>query len=418
MTARNLRWVIAAMLLMATMLNYVDRSMLALVLPDMRKEFALSESDYAHVVSLFLFAYAVMYAGAGYLIDALGTRRGFAVFLFGWSLAQLLHTFVRGIGSLAACRFLLGITEPGNFPAAVKAVNEWFPPSDRAVGIGLFNSGASLGTAIAVPLGAFLTLKYGWRSAFLMTGGIGFAGLAAWLVLYQPPWRNRWLREEERQSYAERTTVESRTVQNGFRWYTLLFRRECWVLILARFLTDPVVYFIIFWLPEYLRKERGFSLAMVGKYGWVPFVFADAGYLAGGWFSSKLIKRGRSLLYSRKWAMAGAAGLLPSAILAPQVPSGALAIAITCIVLFGHAAWIANLMTLPTDLFPSHQVGAVSGLSGTGGALGGAVATLATGWVLTKFSFVSLFAVAGLLHPLAALLLFRLLPERRLTLGV
>ena len=414
MTVSKLRWVITALLLLATTLNYIDRLSLSVVITDIRKEFFLSERDYSQIVSLFLLAYAIMYAGSGYVVDRIGTRKGFFVFMLGWSLAQFLHAFARGKWSLGGCRFLLGMTEPGNFPAAVKAIDEWYPADRRAFGVGIFNAGSALGSAIAMPLAAFLTLRHGWRATFLFTGGLGFAWLAVWLIFYDRPGRNRWIsREDSVRVNAETGIAErpSETVE-GRAWYRLLKLRQCYILILVRFLTDPVVYFLIFWLPEYLRTQRGFSLQLVGKYAWIPFVFADAGYLLGGWLSGHFIRRGWSLGSSRKLAMACGAALLPSAILAPLLPSAGLALAATCLVLFGHAIWVANLMTLPTDLFPSSQVGTVSGFSGMGGAIGGMLASLITGLVVTRFSYRPIFLVAGLMHPLGVFLIYRLIPQK------
>ena len=409
----KLRWIIAGLLLLATTINYVDRLTLSVVITDVRKEFSLTEQDYSHIVGFFLIAYAFMYAGSGYIIDRLGTRRGFAVFISTWSVAQMLHGFSRGKWSLIGCRLLLGATEPGNFPAGVKAVAEWFPPSQRAMGVGIFNAGSSLGAALAPPMAAFLTLQYGWRAAFLFTGALGLMWLALWLTVYQPPHLNRWLSPKEYVCMQEQAgSSEEVRPKDKVRWRTVLMSRQCWTLILVRFLTDPVIYFVIFWLPEYLRKERGFDLAMVGKYAWIPFIFGDIGYITGGWLSGRLIRAGWPVPRSRKLAMALGASLLPAAILAPLVPSAGLALAATCAVIFGHAVWVANLLTLPADLFRSAEVGTATGLSGAGGAIGGALASLGTGIMVARFSYSPIFLLAGLLHPLSVFLVYGLLPDR------
>lgn len=413
-TIPKLRWIIAALLLLATMLNYIDRLTLSVVITDLRKEFSLTEQDYSQIISLFLVAYAIMYAGSGYIVDRLGTRKGFAAFMVGWSLAQLLHGLVRGKWSLAACRLMLGLTEPGNFPAAVKAVAEWFPVGQRAIGVGIFNAGSSLGSAIAIPMTVFLTVRYGWRSAFLATGALGFVWLAFWLLLYRTPAQNRWLAPNERRKLVATLGPVEQPHPGRARtsWHELLRMRQCWALILARSLTEPSIYFIVFWLPEYLRKERGFSLQDVGSYSWVPFLFADAGYIFGGWLSSHLISRGWTVSRARKRAMLVGAALLPAAIAAPWLPSAGSAIAAVCVVLLGHAIWIANLLTLPADLFPAYQIGTVSGLSGMGGAMAGIVGNLVTGYVVPRFSYAPIFVIAGLMHPFAVFLLYRLIPEK------
>ena len=410
----KLRWVIAILLFLATTLNYGDRLTLSVVSPQVRAELGMNEQDYSQVVTLFLLAYAIMYAGSGYVVDRLGTRRGMTVFITTWSLAEMLHGLVSGKWSLAACRFLLGLGEPGNWPAAAKAVAEWFPPSQRALGIGIFNAGSSVGSLLAPPAVAYLTLRFGWRAAFVLTGALGFVWLIGWLVLYQPPQKNRWLRPEE---YAElkdhlEAPEQAAPASSGVDWRKVVARRECYTLILVRFFTDPVIYFLLFWLPEYLHRERGFDLAMVGRYAWVPFFFGAVGYLLGGWLSGHLIGRGWTLPRARKAVMLMGAVVMPAAIFAPRVPAVWMAIGATCCMTFGHAFWIANLLTLPTDLFRGKEVGTASGFSGMGGAIGGMLANMGTGWVVARFSYSPIFFLAGLMHPLSIVLLYRLLPDR------
>jgi ACS family hexuronate transporter-like MFS transporter len=411
----KLRWVIAAMLFLSTMINYADRLSLSIVSRDLRAEFHMTEQDYSYVITAFFVAYAIMYAGSGYLVDRLGTRRGFAAFVATWSVAAMAHALVRGKWSLCAVRFLLGLGEPGNWPAAAKAVAEWFPPAQRALGVGIFNAGSSLGSAIAPPMVAYLTLRFGWRFAFVFTGSLGLAWLVAWLFLYQPPHRNRLLRAEE---YAEikdqvRPPEEaSAAAPSSIDWRKVIRMRECYALILARFFTDPVIYFVIFWLPEYLRRERGFDLKMVGAYAWVPFIFGDAGYVLGGWLSGRLMRAGWKLPDARKFVMLLGAVVMPAAIFAPLVPAAWMAIGATCFVTFGHAFFVSNVQTLPTDLFPGHEVGTASGFTGMGGAIGGILANLGTGYLVQHFSYTPVFFMAGLMHPLAVGLVYWLLPNR------
>jgi ACS family hexuronate transporter-like MFS transporter len=411
----KLQWVIAGLLFFATMINYADRLALAVVSVDVRREFAMNEEDYSHIVTLFMIAYAIMYAGSGYFVDRLGTRRGFAVFIFGWSMAQMLHAAAIGKWTLGACRFLLGLTEPANWPAAAKAVAEWFPPEKRALGVGIFNAGSSMGSAIAPPMVAWLTLQYGWRAAFLFTGSLGLLWLAGWLILYQPPHLNRWLRKEEYAALKDhvRPPEQTQAVARGaLDWRKIISMRACYSLIIARFFTDPVIYFIIFWLPEYLRKERGFDLAMVGKYAWVPFIFGDIGYIMGGWLSGRLMQAGWSLPKARKRVMLLGALFMPAAVLAPMAPTAELAIAATCFMAMGHALWVANLQTLPTDLFKATEVGTASGFTGMGGAIGGVIANLGTGTIVMKFSYAPIWFIAGFMHPLAIAIVYWLLPDR------
>ncbi|HVP47216.1 MAG TPA: MFS transporter [Bryobacteraceae bacterium] len=410
----RLRWIIAILLFLSTMINYADRLALSIVSRDLRNEFHMTEEDYSYVITAFLVAYAVMYAGSGYLVDRLGTRRGFAVFISTWSIAAALHAVVVGRWSLTAVRFLLGLSEPGNWPAAAKAVGEWFPPHQRALGVGIFNAGSSLGSAIAPPMVAYLTLRYGWRFAFLFTGALGLAWLIAWLFFYQPPHRNRLLRAEEYAALKDQVEPpeETAAVRSKIDWRKVIAMRECYTLILARFFTDPVIYFVIFWLPEYLRKERGFDLKMVGDYAWVPFTVGGAGYLFGGWLSGRLMRAGWKLPDARKFVMLLGALIMPAAILAPLVPRAWMAIAATCCITVGHSFFVANIQTLPTDLFRGNEVGTASGFSGMGGAIGGILANLGTGYIVQHFSYAPVFFMAGLMHPLSVGLVYWLLPNR------
>jgi ACS family hexuronate transporter-like MFS transporter len=350
-----------------------------------------------------------MYAGSGYMVDRLGTKRGFAVFIAGWSVSQILHAFAVGKWSLAGCRMLLGLTEPGNWPAAAKAVGEWFPAHQRALGVGIFNAGSSIGAAIAPPMVAWITVAHGWRAAFVVTGTMGLVWLVVWLVLYAPPRENRWLRREEMPDIQEVPPAAAAAKPD---WKRIIRMRECYTLILGRFFTDPVIYFVIFWLPEYLRRERGFDLEMVGRYAWVPFIFGDIGYMLGGWLSGRLMRAGWSLPRARKFVMLLGACCMPAAIFAPLVPTAGMAIAATCFVTFGHAFFVANIQTLPTDLFRGGETGSAMGFSGMGGAVGGMIANLGTGYVVQHFSYTPVFLAAGLMHPLSIFLIYRLLPDR------
>jgi len=407
-------WVVGLLLFLATALNYTDRMVLSIVSVDIRNDFHLSPQDYSQINSVFFVAYAIMYAGSGWIIDRLGTKRGFTLFIVGWSFSQVLHALTLGKWSLAGCRFMLGLLEPGNWPAAAKAVAEWFPPAQRALGVGVFNAGSSVGSVIAPSLVAFVTLQYGWRAAFVATGALGFAWLVLWLVLYDPPHRNRWITHAEfaRLQPHLPPPVESAPAKKKIDVLRVFAARGCWSLTVARFFTDPVIYFVIFWLPEYLRNERHFDLHMVGKYAGVPFVFGGIGYVLGGWLSAFFMRKGWSLPRSRKFVMLMGACCLPVAMLAPFVPAAWMAIAATCFITFGHAFWVANLQALPTDLFPGHEVATASGFTGSGGAIGGALAQLGTGYLVAHFSYAPVFIIAGLMHPLSAALVYWWLPDR------
>ncbi len=409
----RLPWLIAGMLFLSTLINYTARVTLSVVVGNVLREFSMTEVDYSLVLFSFLTAYAVMYAGSGFVVDRLGTRRGFTLFVSAWSAAQVLTGLVIGKWSLVASQFGLGLAEPGNFPAGVKTVQEWFPPQKRAAAVGMFNAGSSLGAALGAPMAAFLTVRYGWRSAFFFTGGLGFVWLVLWLIITPSPGSRRWI-AARRENGLEDLPVESaadalKSKRNTLR---LLRSRPCLMLILARFLTDPVIYFILFWLPRYLEKGRGFDIATVGKYAWVPFFFGGSGYIVGGWLSGRLMRAGWSLPRARKTAMLVGACFMPAAMLAPLVPTAGLAIFAVSFVVFGHAVWVSNLLTLPADLFHSNEVATGSGFSGMGGSISGIVANLCTGYVVMRFSYQPIFLLAGLMHPLAIALIFWLLPDR------
>ncbi len=389
----KIAWAIAFLLCLATTINYLDRQAIGIVSVEIRREFSLTEEHYSYIVSAFLFAYAIGYAFSGYIVDRLGSRRGFALFMSSWSIAQLLHGFAIGKWSLGSYRFLLGLSEPGAWPAAAKTIAEWFPAPRRALAMGIFNAGTMLGSALAPVTVALITLRYGWRSAFVITGLAGIAWVVVWLLVYHSP------------------SEAPRAASPAPDWPALLQARGCWTLILTRFFTDPVIYFVIFWLPDYLRRERGFDLAMVGEYSWVPFALGGVGYLFGGWLSGRLVEVGWPLARARKFTMALGAGVLPIAMAAPFVPNAALAIAATCAITFGHGIWVANLQTIPADLFRSSEVGTVTGFSGMGGAVGGALANLGTGFVVMHFSYAPVFLLAGLMHPVSAVLIYALLPQ-------
>lgn len=410
-TIPKLRWLIAGLLLAVTLINYADRLTVSVLVGEIRRGLDLSEADYSQIVSIFLAAYAVMYGVSGYWLDRLGTRVGMAVFVCFWSLCQILHGLAVGKWSFAACRFGLGLAEPGSFPAATKAIGEWFPARQRAIGVGIFNTGSVIGASVSAPLVATLALHFGWRAAFVLTGAVGLIWLALWLTIYETPGRNRWLSPQEA---GELDPPAPAAAAAGAQpnWLDVLTSRPGFMLVLARFLTDPVIYFVMFWLPAYLEKERGFSLKMIGDRVWIPWAVGGAGYLLGGWLSGRLLRAGWKLGRSRKLAMTLGVALLPAAILAPLVPSAGLALAAMCVVVLGHAIWVTNLMTLPADLFPPGAVAKAAGFSGMGGALAGALANWFTGSIVAHFSYLPLFICAGLLHPLSMALLWWLLPER------
>ena len=400
-TIPHLRWWIATLLFFATVINYVDRQTLSVLAPLLRDRFGMSNTDYSRVIFAFLLAYLIMQTGSGRLMDWLGVRRGFSLTIAWWSAAAMLHAAANSAFALGGCRFLLGLGEAGNWPGGVKAVAEWFPPKERAFAVGFFNAGSTTGAVIAPPLVTWIALQFGWRPAFVLTGALGFAWLAAWLLLYRAPEHHPRITAEELACLRAARNAEERPAESA-RWRDLFRYRQTWGLVLGRMLADPVWWFYVFWLPEYLKRERGFSLAMIGLFAWIPFLAADLGNLAGGWMSGRLIRRGRPVVRARTAVMCASAAAMLCGIPAVLVEGSAAAVALISCTTFAYSAWAANILSLPADLFPQGVVASVSGLSGTGAALGGMIFTLITGAVVDRFSYVPIFAAAGLMPLVAA----------------
>jgi ACS family hexuronate transporter-like MFS transporter len=403
---RHLRWYIAVMLCLATELNYLDRQTLSVLADTIQRELNLSNIDYSRITSSFLVSYAIMYAVSGRIIDIVGTRRGFMIFVAGWSVANMLHGLANTALQFSFFRFLLGAAEPANFPAGVKAVSEWFPMRERALAVGIFNAGTALGSGIAVVLVSRIALAWGWRWAFVLTGALGFVWIAAWASFYRLPQEHPRLSAEERALIlSDEGVVEAN--QKRVPLSTLLRMRETWGCVLARVLTDPISYFLFFWTPKYFQQERGFNLAEVGFYVWIPFLALTLGNLSSGGIPRYLISRGWSVNRSRKTTMLVISCLMPFfCLLVTRVESPAIAIALMAAIMFGHAAW--GNITLPAEVFPKQVVGTISGL---GGALGGAVGAVTQwyiGWVVENLSFAPLFAICAVVY-LTALALVHLL---------
>jgi ACS family hexuronate transporter-like MFS transporter len=420
---RGLRWWIAGLIFLATLINYVDRLTISVLAPVITSDLHLTNTEFGGIVTWFLLAYTISQGLSGKLYDRVGAKRGFVSSIVVWSIAAMAHAFARGLASLSALRFVLGLGEAGNWPGAAKTVAEWFPIRERAFGMAIFNSGAAIGSVLAPPLIVWLSLSYGWQTTFIVTGSLGFAWLALWLLFYQTPDRHKWLGEQERQLIREGQRAEDAVdalntePSAPLPWRELLRYRQVWAIILARFLTDPVWWLYISWLPKYLADARGFSLVKIGLFAWVPYVAADAGSLSGGWLSGYLIARGWSVDRSRKVVILIAALLMPAGIFAAFANDAMVALALIGVVLFGFQVWINNVQTLPSDFFSDKAVASVAGLGGTGAGIGSIIFTFSTGWVVDHFSYVPVLVAAGLLAPLGTLVLFALSgPIKRISL--
>ena len=380
------RWVIVALLGAATTINYIDRQTLSILSPLLRRELHLSDHDYSNVVTAFLISYTVMYSLGGRIMDAIGVRVGLSVSLAWWSIATMLTGFAHSVTSLSLFRFLLGIGEPCVFPAGVKVCGEWFPDRLRATATGIFSSGSALGAILAPPVIAWITLKFGWRHAFLIPGILGLIWLPVWWTVYRP-------------------MAGSQVRTQPTQWLDLLRSRTVWGLVLARLFSDPVWYFYLFWLPDYLQRERNLTLAQIALYGWIPFLFADLGNLGGGMLSDILVRRGLSPRHARLTVLIGVACLAPIGALAGVAPSTASAIAVTCLVAFLTQCWSTNTAALVAEVMPGRETGSTMGLMGTAGSLAGAGFAQVLAYVIHTFGYPAAFALGAILHPCAAVIL-------------
>lgn len=438
----GLRWWIVGLIFLATLINYIDRLTISVLASEITRDLGLSNTEFGSIVTWFLLAYTISQSVSGKLYDRIGTRLGFTISIIVWSVAAMAHAFARGLGSLSLFRFILGFGEAGNWPGAAKTIAEWFPIKQRAFGMAIFNSGAAIGSIVAPPLIVWLAQTYNWQATFLVTGSLGFFWLVLWLLFYQTPDRHRWITREELtlirsgQQAPEDLPPASAVVadpavptvediaasappvdlatEGAPRWRELLRYRQVWAIVLSRFLTDPIWWLYITWLPKYLADARGFSLTKIGLFAWVPFVAADAGSLTGGWMSGYLIGRGWSVDRARKAVILFAALLMPAGIVAAFVNNPMTALVLIGIVLFGFQVWINNVQTLPSDFFSDRAVASVAGLGGTGAGIGSMIFIFTTGWVVDHFSYVPILVAAGLLAPIGTAVLFMLTgPIRR-----
>jgi len=411
-TTPNLRWVICGLLFFGSFVNYIDRGTIAILAHDLQQLFRWTENDYGSIVFAFQLSYAVMMLLSGAVIDSLGTRAGYALAMAWWSIAAMGHALARGVLSFSAARFLLGAGEAGNFPASIKAVAEWFPKRERALATGIFNAGTNIGAVAAYPLVGWLLLKWGWKAAFLGTGSLGLICLVVWLTLYRPPRQHPWITENELREIEILHGGEKQAGLERIPWLSILGYRQAWGFTLAKFMTDPIWWFYIFWLPKYLIEVRHFSIARLELFGMIPFLAAAPGSIAGGWLSGYLIRRGHSVNVARKVAMLICAFSMPAGILAVFASNPWTALALISLATSAHQGWSANLYTLVSDMFPKRDVASVVGVGGAAGAAGGMIIAPVTGYILQGFhSYVPLFIITGVMHPLALGVVQRLIPK-------
>ena len=394
-----MRWRVAILVSVAIAISYLDRQTLPVAVQAISKDIPLSNGQFSALQSAFLFSYALMYAGGGKLVDLMGTQRGFMVIMLFWSLACASHALAASFAMLLTSRFLLGVGEGGGFPAATRAVAEWFPAKERATAMGIINAGTAVGAVAAPPLIAAVLGYSNWRWIFVLTGGLGIL----WVVW----WRFSYASTPVPVSSFTEPTAESAA---AMPWIHLFRIRETWGLVTAKFLSDAAWFFYLFWLPKYLYDARGFDVKAVGTFAWMPSAAAGVGCLLGGAFSSYLVRRNFSLGVARKLALGLSAAVMPFIILVPHVPVS-WAIALFCLAYFGQQSWSTLVMVLPTDLFPQNVVGSVAGLVGFGGAMGGIAFGEVAGYLLDHgFGYSVVFRIAGTLHIAAFLIILTAIP--------
>jgi ACS family hexuronate transporter-like MFS transporter len=392
------RWLICALLFAATSINYVDRQIIGVLKPTLQLEFGWSEASYGDVVFWFQTAYALGYLGFGRVIDRIGARFGYALVVSLWTVAHVAHAFVSSIGGFIAVRFALGLGESGNFPAGLKAIAEWFPKQERALATGIFVAGSNIGAIITPLIVPFITYRWGWRAAFVVTGCFSLLWLLAWLKVYRRPQEHSKVSGEEL-AFINADSGTARDASDGgttITWRALLRVRETWAYALARFLIDPIWWMFLFWLPDFFAKRYHLDLEHFGPPLIVVYLVSDLGSISGGWLSSRLIQFGLGVNRARKFTMLLASVLVMPVMVAMYADSLWLAVAIVGIATAGHQAFSATLYTFPSDVFPKRAVGTVVGLGGTLGAVGGMLMAKYAGWVLDSIgSYTPIFVVAG-----------------------
>ncbi|MES3017690.1 MAG: MFS transporter [Bacteroidota bacterium] len=390
MKIKNYRWIIVTLLFTGTVINYLDRQVIGLLKPTLEVEFNWSETDFGTLMSAFSFAYAIGLLISGKFIDKVGTKIGYSVAVVVWSIAGMLHAVARSVTGFGIARASLGIGEAGNFPAAVKAVSEWFPRKERALATGIFNSGTAVGSVVALILVPVIMQSYGWKGVFVITGAMGFIWLAFWLVLYEIPSRQKRLTKEEL-SYIEGDKEDQSGTQvtgkNSPSWYKLFSLRQTWAVITGKLLIDPIFWFFGIWLPSYFSAAFNLNLKVISPELMTIYAATTIGSIAGGYFSSLLIKNGWPTLKARKGVLLLVAvlELVIMIAIANFVTDKWVAVGLIAIAVAVHQAWATNVFTMASDMFPKEVVSSVVGIAGMSGAVGGILFPLLVGKILDVY---------------------------------
>ncbi|MEZ5426913.1 MAG: MFS transporter [Pyrinomonadaceae bacterium] len=404
------RWVICALLFFATTINYIDRQVLGILATDetFKAQIGWNEAEYGFVNTAFQAAYAIGLLAVGHLMDRFGTRKGFSFAIIFWSVAAMAHSLARSAFGFGAARFALGLGEAGNFPASIKTVAEWFPKKERALATGLFNSGSNVGAVLAPLTVPFIAITYGWQWAFIITGALGFIWLAVWLMTYNPP------ETHPRVSEAELAYIQSdnEPPMKKIPWPQLIPHRQTWAFAIGKFMTDPIWWVYLFWLPKFLNTKFGLNITQLGLPLIVIYIIADVGSIGGGYISSTLIKRGWSVNAGRKTAMLVCALCVVPVVFATQTSNLWVSVLLIGLAAAAHQGWSANIFTTASDMFPKQAVGSVVGIGGMAGSIGGMLIASTVGLILEfTGSYYSVFVIAGSAY-LTALLIIHLLSPR------
>jgi ACS family hexuronate transporter-like MFS transporter len=396
------RWVICVVLLLGVTKNYMDRQVIGVLKNTLQHELGWSEIDYGNLVFAFQAAYAIGMVVVGRLLDRVGTRIGYAFAMAAWSIASIAHGMSTSVTGFLAARFGLGFAEAGVFPASIKAVAEWFPKQERALATGIFNAGSNLGAILTPLIVPWITVRWGWRWAFIFVGSLGFLWLVLWLKVYRRPEEHRHCSPAEL-DYIRRDSIQKQT---NISWSKLIPHRQTWSFVAGKFIIDPIWYFYLFWIPDFLQRQHGLALLQLGLPIVIIYLMADAGSVAGGWISSALIRRGFSLNASRKIAMLVSAVAVTPILFAPRVTSTWTAVFLVGLAAAAHQGFSCNLLTLPSDIFPARVVGSVVGMGGMAGAIGGMLIAKIVGYLLQRtgsYSIPFLIAASAYLVALAAI---------------
>lgn len=382
---KNYRWIIVALLFVATTINYIDRQIIGLLKPILEVEFKWSESDFARIVVSFTAAYAIGLLVFGRLIDRVGTKIGYSLSVIIWSVMGMLHAVAKSVTGFSLARIGLGVGEAGNFPAAMKTVAEWFPKKERALAAGIFNSGTSIGVVVALVITPWILVSYGWQQVFLITGALGFGWLILWLWLYDIPAKQKRLSKEEYSLIMEGTLVNEERDIKPTKWNRLFTFPQTWAFIFGKFLIDPIFWFFLFWLPSYFSSTFQLDLTRPSLELMIIYTATTIGSISGGYFSSRLIKRGMGPLKARKTVLFIVAILELSIILAQYATNVWAAVGLISLAVAAHQAWATNIFTTASDMFPKQAVSSVVGIGGMAGAIGGILFPIFVGYLLDVY---------------------------------